>query len=1060
MNSFSDTIAGFTVSALDKTLGSADSDALLSFISNRCDAPLDSLKNGRIYIELRKRLEDLGVVSMIAEASYVDGMYLDDYANHYSGAFNQSRKHCSRIHFFSKSISEQELDILLSKGEEAKVEKLQRAYRGYVIIRPTAVAPYGKICLACPMKDGLKVLSKTNNVNIGGMQFSVESIPLCESDNTISACASSAIWSALRVAGSLNERSMPSLGEITKKALNIEKIGNRLSPGELDYKNISNALACYGLDSKYLNLKPRKTASVEEAKDKSAEEVAKEKEKSEKYLKTIINYIKAYLNSDFPVLVGGRFTDSTDEDGEQIGHLVTILGFSEDGEQVEALVHDDRYGQYLEVPLIEVFDQGALKLQIPKGVTADLLLVDFISVPLDYKVRLDLQVVFEITQRIKAFIYQISLDWASKFKCKGNKSLFDLLSRQGLELAERIDETLDKKTEENETFLKELNNYTSFFSLNKNVQLEKSLDALMKQSSQLISEESKIELIKKKYGEVRATLKLASEAGESLRKALDFGNETDSKIQENDWIRKLAKPLFNEKYEDLGEEDIGHAKKLIAGLTFKDIHENLKLYRGQELKRKLLRKVESKEEALKHTSLGDSMADIQAYPLPKFVWVWEERSNDGLKLDILFDATAQKTGNFLIGFIAFNPEASALIELIAQTVRSRKKMRDGFYFRDEINSYYKKGEIIYNSVIKNLVRIFEPNMDHTFRKARFFSDVVDGDGNFKYAIRKFSVDSEAHGKLIGVELNTNLLDSLRNSKSILWLMDSDGYIRLGPAEKEVAVSKGNTETTNFDHSTLVEDGLFRLAGYLNRHNHSEVRISLSEPSFDYCDGPSQRDFLERVVKRHFSSDCRLEECPEDKSSSYLIKGVLYDPDSKIPFSEALTFSSLVGRKFSNEEISSLKNGSLVWALKEDGNLILRPVSDEDTQKEIEELAKSKAYPFLGVIHLFKGRKLKLSLRRDVSEEGRITTEGEEVLREGLKSLTGNNELKEEVKLEKEFYSLEISSNNLVYDSNIPFQLTSLEKVLEVAGSSESEGKKVDGGKESVRKGDHSGVLKP
>jgi hypothetical protein len=94
-------------------------------------------------------LNEMGCKSIVMEAPYVDGDYLDDYSAYYVKCFKIYKRKCKRLHFFKINITQDELirylttDILTALTKE----QLQENYLGFSVIKPLPEAFIGKTAL-------------------------------------------------------------------------------------------------------------------------------------------------------------------------------------------------------------------------------------------------------------------------------------------------------------------------------------------------------------------------------------------------------------------------------------------------------------------------------------------------------------------------------------------------------------------------------------------------------------------------------------------------------------------------------------------------------------------------------------------------------------------------------------------------------------------------------------------------------------------------------------------------------------------------------------------------
>lgn len=149
---------------------------------------------------------EVGARSMLVESPYVDRHYLQEYVGHYATTFRPVSSTTTRIHFFSRSISELAwdrtmLDAATSDERFAEVERdLNTAYLGYIVVRPLPGCPIGRTLLRRYLGKPSRCYepaSTPHEVHLHGFTFRVNALPFQQQDQALGACATTALWSAL-----------------------------------------------------------------------------------------------------------------------------------------------------------------------------------------------------------------------------------------------------------------------------------------------------------------------------------------------------------------------------------------------------------------------------------------------------------------------------------------------------------------------------------------------------------------------------------------------------------------------------------------------------------------------------------------------------------------------------------------------------------------------------------------------------------------------------------------------------------------------------------------------
>lgn len=279
--------------------------------------------------------------SVLLEYNYVDKDYLEDFSRYYVKRFGNDGHKCARLHFFSREVDHRHITKILEggKGARGQMAELNKAYLGFMVIKPLPRTFIGKTCLvvlpdASTDKKRKKRLAREYKVDLFGIPLTVQSIAFQEQDKVVAACATTAIWTALHALAWRESRSIPSCSEITISAVNhVEGSANSFPSKQLTHKQILRSLDVEGL--RY------HAESMEKP-------VAKE------FLESVI----AHVNSGLPMILTGEvFTRQESGDFEgQGGHAISIVGYKVDQKEKVLYVHDDRLGPFARAKLVQLSD--------------------------------------------------------------------------------------------------------------------------------------------------------------------------------------------------------------------------------------------------------------------------------------------------------------------------------------------------------------------------------------------------------------------------------------------------------------------------------------------------------------------------------------------------------------------------------------------------------------------------------------------------------------------------------------------------------------------------------
>ncbi len=385
---------------------------LISVISGKTGATAEYL-NRKSHISYFRNYfshRDISAKSIIVESEYVDHDYMEDYVAYYAKCFTEYDRHCSRVHFFSDTIVEERFVNALKGQEEGYNAYLQDNYLGFIVVKPLPRTTIGRTCLKTYDSDGGRrnyLSINTNRVNLFGFELTVKSLPFQEQDSIVSACATSALWSAFNATGKIFQHHIPSPSEITKAA-------TQSSPGESRYfPNIEGLTAAQMADAvRHVGLEPLRI----KAKDPDI------------FRRTLY----AYLKSGIPALLMILLVDTSKAKGKEYlgAHAVAVTGYSlglpapiatSPGDiklvasRVDKIyVHDDGVGPFSRLvidPAPTDWGEGRLDFSLTTtwrcsdGTEGKVkALPQMLLIPTYNKVRIHFHTVFEIIRQLDALV--------------------------------------------------------------------------------------------------------------------------------------------------------------------------------------------------------------------------------------------------------------------------------------------------------------------------------------------------------------------------------------------------------------------------------------------------------------------------------------------------------------------------------------------------------------------------------------------------------------------------------------------------------------------------------
>ena len=285
-------------------------------------------------------LESLRCRTIVHERHYIDRHYIDDFSLFYSRSLRNYPNSCQRLHFFTSEFDEEQWSDLVRRANDGGRDEVQRKlaeqYLGFMVVKPLAGSPIGRTVLKTFDRATLSgryrefPAIRRYTVSLAGLSLSVEGLAFQQQDQGVSACATTALWSALQRTAPLEGLSSPTPAQITEAASRYMLPGGRALPSEgLRFDQLCEAVRATGLA-------PVLVTSISPREDQA--------------------HMATYLQSGLPVLLGIVPFGS----GE--GHAVCLVGlrlasvqpptdpsirYRDGATAVDRIyVHDDRLGPY------------------------------------------------------------------------------------------------------------------------------------------------------------------------------------------------------------------------------------------------------------------------------------------------------------------------------------------------------------------------------------------------------------------------------------------------------------------------------------------------------------------------------------------------------------------------------------------------------------------------------------------------------------------------------------------------------------------------------------------
>lgn len=334
-------------------------------------------------------LEQIGCKTVLIEGHYIDRDYVDDVALFYSRSLRSYPNYCQRLHFFSQEFDKQAWRsmVVQSASRDQAGKFLQHCYLGFSVVKPLPGSPLGRTVLptlGSETKSGAKRFFgavRPYQVHLAGYELQIIGLVFQQQDQGVSACATTALWSAMHNVTKAEGLTILTPAEITEAASRYALPTGRALPSEgLTIQQICEATRAAGLQ-------PVLIPSVSLDHDRAQ--------------------LLAYLNSGFaPVLALQPLS------GTGVGHAVCAVGLKTNQVQPQTnpelhfkdratsvtgvYIHDDRLGPYAAAELVPwTINNGKIRTAVfirwpDADVPAEQSFLQAIIVPVPTKLRMSL----------------------------------------------------------------------------------------------------------------------------------------------------------------------------------------------------------------------------------------------------------------------------------------------------------------------------------------------------------------------------------------------------------------------------------------------------------------------------------------------------------------------------------------------------------------------------------------------------------------------------------------------------------------------------------------------
>ena len=182
-------------------------------------------------------LKQYGCQTVVIEKHYVDHAFMQDEAIYYVRSLRSYPNYTERLHFFTRKFDEEWWREIVDKAgceQHTEIQKiLQDCYLGFSVIRPLPDSPVGRTVLPPPENNEFSFETiRTHKVHLAGFTLEVNGVPFQSQDQGVSACATTALWSALDCVATKESITISSPASITESATRYPHQEGRPFPNE------------------------------------------------------------------------------------------------------------------------------------------------------------------------------------------------------------------------------------------------------------------------------------------------------------------------------------------------------------------------------------------------------------------------------------------------------------------------------------------------------------------------------------------------------------------------------------------------------------------------------------------------------------------------------------------------------------------------------------------------------------------------------------------------------------------------------------------------------------
>jgi len=271
-------------------------------VSDAVDNTVDLIKDvyGRRDPEIEQVLADFldllkDELYCLVEYPYVDRIYRDSYYSYFSSKHNEYHRDCIRITLFDKNLKDSDF------RSQRMIGRLQAAFRGYVIIRPTFPNIIGRTLIdpKAFKKANFRICQYPVAVSVNGIKLKVSGFPFSSQDGESISCAETTVWGIMEYFGSKYADYQPVSPSKIIQVLNQHSKKRLIPSAGLTVDQISLALKQFGFGTQ-----------IYAAEDAYEEELK--------------NIISIYIESGIPIIAA--------LENDSIGHAVLLIGHENDGQ--------------------------------------------------------------------------------------------------------------------------------------------------------------------------------------------------------------------------------------------------------------------------------------------------------------------------------------------------------------------------------------------------------------------------------------------------------------------------------------------------------------------------------------------------------------------------------------------------------------------------------------------------------------------------------------------------------------------------------------------------------